>query len=283
MKTDLIEMDNAMLIEEIDLALPRTPIESPLNADAEQAGADGAYRQMHRLMEDMGAVLRQRDAALDALFCAQQEILIRLAAAAGWKDSDTGEHIVRIGVLSAMLASWAGLSEAVCERIGRAAPMHDIGKVGVPDCILKKREPLSDAEQAIMQTHPEIGARILGGSRVPELQVATEIALAHHERFDGSGYPFGLKAGEIPVSARIVALIDNYDTLRMDACNRAAVEREEVAAYLAAGAGTQFDPWLTALVLEHLDQLEVARLAVNAWARDAELSSLPQGFWRRFV
>ena len=124
----------------------------------------------------------------------------------------------------------------------QASPMHDIGKIGIPDDVLKKPSKLTEAEWVLMRKHPEYGANILSGSDVPVLQMAEEVALAHHEKFDGSGYPLNLQGEQIPLSARIVALADFFDALTMDRCYRPAFSDEKALAMVKEGSGTHFDP-----------------------------------------
>ena len=150
-----------------------------------QRERDLAYAQLFRTTADMRQVLTQRDAALESLTKAHHQTLFKLALAAEYKDGDTGTHIVRLGRLSEIVARHLGRDEGYARLLRLAAPMHDVGKIGVPDAILKKPGPLTADEWKIMRQHPEIGARLLGHNGIPVFELAAEVALAHHEKWDG--------------------------------------------------------------------------------------------------
>ena len=141
------------------------------------------------------------------------EIIERLALAAEYRDDDTGQHNQRVGDLSAKLAEAIGWTKEDAGLLRRAAALHDIGKIGIPDALLRKPGHLTDSELRVMRTHAAIGARILGGSQIPLLQLAETVAISHHERWDGSGYPRGLKGEAIPMAGRIVAVADAFDAI----------------------------------------------------------------------
>lgn len=170
------------------------------------------------------------------------EVLERLARAAELRDDDTGVHTRRVGELSARIAAAMELPAAEVEMIRRTAPLHDLGKVGIPDGVLLKPGRLSQGERELMQRHTQIGAEILASGRSRMVRMAEEIARSHHERWDGTGYPLGLAGEAIPLPARIVALADFYDALSSDRPYRAAWPRERVVDEIAAGRGTHFDP-----------------------------------------
>lgn len=221
-------------------------------------------QQMLRILKDFHQVRRQREEAYLELKRAHQLTLSKLALAAEYKDGDTGVHITRIGVLSAILAKAMGLPLEWCDCISQAAPMHDIGKIGIPDKILKKAGPLDASELIIMQTHPAIGAQILGGTSIPVLDMAADIALTHHEKWDGSGYPHGLAGEEIPLPGRIVAAVDFFDALTMDRCYRKALPDDEALMMLKVGAGQHFDPVVVSVMFANIDRLCEAREKINA-------------------
>lgn len=150
------------------------------------------------------------------------EIIERLALAAEYRDDDTSQHNRRVGDLSAQLAEASGWTREDAALLRRAAGLHDIGKIGIPDALLRKPAPLTDSEWRVMRTHAAIGARILGGSQIPLLQLAETVAISHHEHWDGTGYPRGLSGSAIPVAGRIVAVVDAFDAITNHRPYRAA-------------------------------------------------------------
>ena len=175
---------------------------------------------------------------------AHEETIHRLVAASRYRDEETGAHIRRVGLCSELLAQAIGWSPEDVSRIRMAAPMHDVGKIGIPDAILQKPGKLTSAEYEVMKTHAMIGAEMLAGSSSAVLQMAEQIARCHHERWDGTGYPAGLAQEAIPESARIVAIVDVFDALSHDRVYRPALPLEEVLAILEQGCGSHFDPRL---------------------------------------
>lgn len=173
---------------------------------------------------------------------ARLEILERLARAAEYRDDDTGKHTQRVGVNSALIASELGLSGEQVELIRRAAPLHDVGKIGIPDGVLLKPGRLTEEEFEEMKAHTTIGAGILSGSQVPLLTLAEEIALTHHERWEGGGYPRSLAGEDIPLPGRIVAVADVFDALTHDRPYKQAWPVEEAVAELERQKGRQFAP-----------------------------------------
>jgi putative two-component system response regulator len=170
------------------------------------------------------------------------ESLERLARLAEYRDDATYEHPQRVGRTAALLADKLGLAKDVVDAIRRAAPLHDVGKVGVPDRILLKPSRLTAAEFELMKSHTLIGAEILAGSTWPVLQLAEEIAISHHERWDGTGYPEGKVEEEIPMSGRIVIVADNFDALTHSRPYADAWEPEKAAAEIRRQSGQHFDP-----------------------------------------
>ncbi len=173
---------------------------------------------------------------------ARHEILERLAVAAEFRDDDTGEHTRRVGRTSAMIARAIGLDDESVELIRQAAPLHDIGKIGISDRILLKPGKLTLEERARMQTHVSIGRSILSGSRSPLLQMAEQIASTHHEWWDGSGYMWKLAGNAIPVVGRIVAVADVFDALTHDRPYKQAWPVDRAVAEILKLSGRQFDP-----------------------------------------
>lgn len=195
--------------------------------------------QLHT--ETLAALVREQTAAVIA---AHEETIHRLVRASLYRDEETGAHIRRTGELSELLARRAGWSVENAKLIRLAAPLHDIGKIGIPDSILRKANSLTAEEAFVMRTHTVIGAQMLADSELPMLQMAHEIALHHHEHWDGSGYPHGLRGHAIPESARIVAIVDVYDALSHDRIYRPALPADLVEATLNKGRGSHFDPVL---------------------------------------
>jgi putative two-component system response regulator len=174
----------------------------------------------------------------------EEEIALRLVWASEYRDDETGEHIRRIGLFAAELAKASGWSPRDVDDIRVAAPMHDVGKIGIADSILLKPGRLTPEEFEVIKTHTTIGARMLGDSEISLLQLACSIALHHHERWDGHGYPHGLKGEQIPLAARIVSIVDVYDALVYDRVYHPAFSEEKALQIIKSGKGTQFDPEL---------------------------------------
>lgn len=183
--------------------------------------------------------LKNANASLNKAY---SEILSKLSLAAEYRDDDTGEHTARVARLSYLIALQLGLSEATANLLLQAARLHDVGKIGIPDYILLKPGRLSEAEMNKMMTHCQIGARILGNSDSPLLTLARSIALTHHERWDGHGYPNQLCGEAIPIEGRIVALADLYDALSNNRSYRPAWTKDEVIALIHKEKGHSFDP-----------------------------------------
>ena len=224
---------------------------------------DAAAAQMERIVADFGRMYRERNDALEEVARAHHDALMRLSRAAEYRDDDTGVHIIRIGKLAGALALLLGERSAFATLLEKAAPMHDVGKIGIPDRVLKKPGPLSPDERAEMNRHPAIGAEILGKSRIPLFQLAAEVALSHHERFDGSGYPSGLDGESIPLSGRIVTVVDFFDALTMDRCYRPAFTDAKALDMLLAERGKAFDPRVVDCFHANHDQLIELRNRIN--------------------
>ena len=176
----------------------------------------------------------------------QEEILTRLGRAAAYRDGETGCHIQRMARTCEAIARELGLPESDCALILRAAPMHDIGKIAIPDGILLKPGRLNDEEVAVMKTHAEVGAQMLSGGSSDLLVVAESIARTHHERWDGAGYPHGLAGETIPLAGRIAAVADVFDALTSERPYKRAWSDADALEEIGRGAGTQFDPLVVA-------------------------------------
>ena len=181
---------------------------------------------------------------------AQVEILRRLALAAEYRDDVTGHHAERVGVLSSLLGRMVDLSESQVQLLRRAATLHDVGKIGIPDAILMKPGPLTPPEFEVMKSHTEIGARILSGSRFPLLRMAREVALHHHDRWDGTGYNEGFAGEEIPLVGRIVAVADVFDSLTHERPYKGASSVPDAIQAIRDGSESHFDPAVVEAFLE---------------------------------
>lgn len=200
---------------------------------------------------------------VDELKATRLQIVQRLGLAAEYKDNETGLHVIRMSHYSRVLALAAGFSEQAADDLLNAAPMHDVGKIGIPDAILQKNGKLDDAEWQVMRSHAQIGADIIGEHPSGLLQMARSIALTHHEKWDGTGYPNGLKGEDIPLTGRIVAIADVFDALTSVRPYKAAWSVEEALELLRRESGKHFDPQLVELFLGCMPEV----LAIKArWA-----------------
>jgi putative two-component system response regulator len=199
---------------------------------------NGTATQFYGQVQDLTETRRAAERVEEAQF----ETLARLAAAAEYRDDDTGEHTRRVGELAGRVAERLGLSDEEVRLIRLAAPLHDVGKIGIPDAILLKPGRLTGEEYEQIKTHTTIGAEMLAGGAFPLLRVAEEIARTHHERWDGSGYPAGMAGQEIPIAGRIVAIVDVYDALTHDRPYKEAWTTEAALSEIKSQRGRHFDP-----------------------------------------
>ncbi len=197
------------------------------------------YKELEGYSLDLEGKVQRRTLEL---YEATEDCLWRLARASEYRDDDTGEHTIRVGVVSSRIASELGIGADEVDMIRRAAPLHDIGKIGIPDSILLKPGKLTAEEFAVMRSHVKIGASLLAGSSSKLMLMAEKIALTHHEKWDGSGYAMGLKGDEIPLPGRIVAVADVYDALIHDRPYKQAWPAEKAVAEIEAQSGAHFDP-----------------------------------------
>lgn len=236
----------------------------------------GLLRENRRYRENLERLVLERTAELELT---RRQIMQRLSRAAEYKDDETGHHVIRVGEISAVLGRAMGLSAERCDMLRECAPLHDVGKIGIPDAVLLKPGPLNPDEWKIMRRHCLYGCEILGplGSREeatracglllgpPEpgdnelLRLARILAMCHHERFDGTGYPLGLAGQAIPLEARIVSVVDVYDALRSARPYKRPFSVEKSLDILRQGAGSQFDPDVIEAFFRELDTIRAIR------------------------
>ena len=210
----------------------------------------------HRMMHDQKKVLEELvEARTEELRRTRLQVVQRLGMAAEYRDEETGNHILRMSHISALLARSVGWSSANCELMLHASPMHDIGKIGIPDAILLKPGKFEPHEWEIMKTHSTIGGKLLAGDDTDLLRMAQQIALTHHEKWDGSGYPAGLSGEDIPMSGRIAALADVFDALTSVRPYKNAWSIEEAVNMITENSGRHFDPALVNVFLEKLPEI----------------------------
>ncbi|TXH70853.1 MAG: HD domain-containing protein [Thiothrix sp.] len=193
----------------------------------------------------------------------EEEIAIKLVSLTSLRDEETGAHVRRIGLYAAVMAKALGWTPEEIDTIRVAAPMHDIGKIGIPDRVLRKAGILNDEEFNVMKKHTEIGASMLRGTKIPVLNMAADIALNHHERWDGTGYPQGLAGEMIPASARITTIVDIYDALVHERVYKNAMPEQEALGLMQEMAGRHLDPDLMKLFLSLLPAMRRIRLEVT--------------------
>ncbi|RZB30640.1 MAG: putative two-component system response regulator [Desulfobacteraceae bacterium Eth-SRB1] len=214
-----------------------------------------ARKQLLKYADDLNKTVSALNAVNQELREAYIDTVNRLVIAAEYKDEDTGSHIVRISRYSALLAEKLGLPARKVQDILYAAPMHDVGKIGIPDNILMKPGKLTKEEFDFMKTHTTIGAKILANSKSAILQVATQIALSHHEKWNGKGYPQGLSGDVIPLAARIVGLVDTFDALTSKRPYKESYPVEVALEIIRKERGRHFDPDMTDVFLENIDEI----------------------------
>ena len=213
-------------------------------------------KQAEELREELADAQQQ---AIERLRASRQETVERLTRAIEMHDAGTGRHVNRMASTAAYLGSKLGLDRERLLLLRAAAPMHDVGKVATPDAILRKKGSLTAEEREVMEQHTTVGHRILSGSESELLQMAAKVALNHHERWDGKGYPRGLKGEEIPLEARIVAVADVFDAILSDRSYRPAMSPEEAIALIEDGSGSHFDPEVAGALLDHRQEVLALR------------------------
>jgi putative two-component system response regulator len=234
------------------------------------------HDHMRNYQQELETEVTKRTAELAAAFrklrTSAMDTVNRLSAAAEYRDEDTGSHIVRIGLSAAAIARTLGLDADTVDRMLYSAPMHDIGKIGIPDHILLKPGKLDPDEWTIMKQHTLIGAKILAGSDHGFIQTGEQIARTHHEKWDGSGYPEGLSGPDIPIEGRITAIADVFDALTTERPYKEAFSLEKSLGIVVDGRGTHFDPEVVDAFLESKDEI----LAIKAQHQEQVVSLLEQ-------
>jgi putative two-component system response regulator len=216
------------------------------------------------LVDSLREELAAKEAeAIEDLRASRQETVERLALAIETKDVVTGLHVARMASITAFLGAKLRLGADQTLLLRTAAPMHDVGKIATPDEILRKPGPLTPAERTVMERHTTFGHQILAGSKSRLLQIAAAIALTHHERWDGNGYPDGLEGEQIPLEGRIAAVADVFDAVLSDRPYRSALSWDDAVVLMHEGRGTHFDPRVVDLLLENLEEIRALRIATE--------------------
>ena len=206
------------------------------------------YDQLQEKLEEVEALNKEIEET-------QKEVVFTMGAIGESRSKETGNHVKRVAEYSRILALAYGLDEAEAEMLKQASPMHDIGKVAIPDDILNKPGPFNDVEREVMDTHARLGYDMLKHSTRPLLKAAATVAHEHHEKYDGSGYPRGLKGEEIHIYGRITAIADVFDALGSDRCYKKAWDDERIFGMFKAEKGKHFDPTLVDLFFDNLEEL----------------------------
>jgi len=246
-----------------------------INAFGEDKKVIAYTKSLERLVESlasMAGIAIQNAQLNQEIRNAHLDTILRLGIAAEYRDKETANHIRRMARYSLLIAESLGWNKETCERLLYAAPMHDVGKLGIPDEILHKPGVLTTDERETMQKHTLIGANILHHSRAEELVLSKLIALTHHEKWDGSGYPQGLKQKEIPIEGRIAAITDVFDALSSRRCYKEPFPEEKVIEIMKHDSGRHFDPELTELFLSKI--VEIRSIQIRYQDTDADFDKL---------
>lgn len=233
-----------------------------------------AHKMLHAQKETLDAMVRLRT---EDLLRTRLQVIQRLGRAAEYRDNETGQHVLRVSHSAALIAKYLGWDAASCEMLLHATPMHDVGKIGIPDRILLKPSGLDPLEWETMKTHTAIGADLLAGEDNELFKLAQIIAYAHHEKWDGSGYPRGLKAQAIPMVARIVSIVDVFDALTSSRPYKQEWPVEEALAYIKRQSGSQFDPDLVNLFINIRSEIEDIRNRFTDFETETEQLGRRQG------
>lgn len=293
-----VNQENALdLVADIEVVIDETSIEglaplpTPPGVLERLQKLEGerreAYSQMHRMVADIGTLKTGHERSVRELELLQSDALYRLALLAEFRNGGGSAKVLRIGVMSALLAQALGCDEAFCDRLQAAAPLLDVGEIALPDSLFYA-PVLSDIERELMRSHCRLGASLLANSLSQEIALAAEVALSHHEHFNGRGYPNRLAGNDIPLSGRIVAVVDCFDALTMKRPFRAAHSPASAATQIMAGSGGQFDPAVIEVFRQIHDKLIEVRSQLDESVLAAEnrtwLNTPPEpGFWRKFL
>lgn len=253
---------NDFISKPVDMTEVQVRSASLLRQKAQQDRIKSFQQDLQHMVEKRTQELKQ---ALRDLDNAHVEVLERLCAAAEHKDDDTAMHIRRMSAYTALIAEKLGMSAEEVQIIRVSSPMHDVGKIGIPDHILLKPAKLDATEWHIMKTHPDVGSQILANATSRYMQMGAIIARTHHEKWDGSGYPEGLTGEDIPIAGRICAVADVFDALTSQRPYKAPFSTEQALEIMRAGRGTHFDPRVLDAFLEIMDDV----LQIKAHYQDA--------------
>lgn len=257
---EMEERRNRVLMEELEVTrsqaetYSRELINVFMHSKKKRRELADANNQLVRFASDLRKTITDLRHAHRELQDAYRDTIFRLVLASEYKDKDTGNHISRMSRYSIVMADKTGLMQREIDNIAYAAPMHDVGKIGIPDSIILKNGMLSEQEFSIVKSHTTIGAVILENARGAVLQTAHTIALSHHEQWNGGGYPHGLKRDAIPLPARIVALTDTFDALTSRRPYKAPYPIDISCDIIKTERGKHFDPDLVDLFLDHIDE-----------------------------
>jgi putative two-component system response regulator len=250
-------IEKPLQIPELEIRLKRVLKERHLfqERNAAYESLEATNRQLLKYGKDLNETILDLKAAHKELQASYLDTIHRLVLASEYKDEDTGDHIVRMGRYSALLAEKLEIAPKEVENIHYAAPMHDVGKIGIPDNILLKPGKLTEDEFETMKTHTTIGSKILSNSKAQILQIADQIALSHHEKWNGKGYPKGISGTEIPLVGRIVSLADVFDALTSKRPYKAPFPVERAVAIIKEDRGQHFDPDVVDVFMENIDDI----------------------------
>lgn len=227
-------------------------------------GAGRLVRQLRTQTELLSRTLERLEDGSRDLARSQEITILRLAQAAEMRDDSTGQHTRRVSAYCHLLVERLGFEEAFCERVRVSSPLHDVGKIGIPDRILLKPSRLDSAETEVVRRHTSLGHHMLSGTGSALLDMAASIALTHHERYDGTGYPQGLAGDDIPVEGRVAAISDVFDALTSARCYKPAFPLDHAREIMKRGRGFHFDPRLLDAFLGSMKEEAFTEIACNA-------------------